>query len=276
MQLFHNPSLLRFLSSRRLNPDIFLSGETGEHFIRKTGEQGAKTDVRPYFPGDELRLINWRLSARTEHIWVNRRNHYVKQSFFFWSDYSKSMEVIPEKKKMRDELSASLAFIAVQQDKLFLPLDSGVFAPRNTSELRDRLAAHISQSGALPSKKWLSEIRNRTKGKIHLFLFADLYIPFREFDTFLQALSRQNFILNFFHIVTPSEEHVHQRKKQIRWKDAEDGSIVQGSEVVYEKIYREAVDKRIKLIHSRGHFIHQINAREELKSIISRITEKTS
>lgn len=46
----------------------------GVHAARTAGRGVEYADIRPYSPGDALRDINWRASARSTHLWVSQRH----------------------------------------------------------------------------------------------------------------------------------------------------------------------------------------------------------
>jgi uncharacterized protein (DUF58 family) len=46
----------------------------GEHVSRAKGEGIEFADLRPFLPGDRIRRVNWRASARRGELWVNEAN----------------------------------------------------------------------------------------------------------------------------------------------------------------------------------------------------------
>jgi len=46
----------------------------GAHRSRAVGQGVEYADIRPYSPGDSLRQINWRASARSNEMWVSQRH----------------------------------------------------------------------------------------------------------------------------------------------------------------------------------------------------------
>src|SRR5690606_27630179 len=49
----------------------FADGVTGVHRSRRLGDSGELAEVRLYQPGDRLRRIDWRTSARSRELYVN-------------------------------------------------------------------------------------------------------------------------------------------------------------------------------------------------------------
>ncbi|MDH3293665.1 MAG: DUF58 domain-containing protein [Acidimicrobiia bacterium] len=52
----------------------FVRQTTGAHRSRSVDRGVEYADIRPYGPGDSLRDINWRVSARAQELWVSQRH----------------------------------------------------------------------------------------------------------------------------------------------------------------------------------------------------------
>ncbi len=52
----------------------FVRRTTGAHGSRAIGRGVEYADIRPYGPGDSLRDINWRVSARSDRLWTSHRH----------------------------------------------------------------------------------------------------------------------------------------------------------------------------------------------------------
>ena len=50
-------------------------------------------DLRPYNYGDDVRAINWNISAKQNSIYINTYKEEKEQSIFFLIDVSKSQEI---------------------------------------------------------------------------------------------------------------------------------------------------------------------------------------
>lgn len=61
-------------SLRRLARARETSLASGNHVARVKGPGVEFADVRPYVPGDRVREVNWRLTARRNELWVNERH----------------------------------------------------------------------------------------------------------------------------------------------------------------------------------------------------------
>ncbi len=65
----------------------------GERQARRAGPGEGFYDQRPYVPGDELRLLNWRAYARTGRLYVRQPILTGEARFTLWIDGSESMRL---------------------------------------------------------------------------------------------------------------------------------------------------------------------------------------
>ncbi|TKZ22247.1 DUF58 domain-containing protein [Shimia litoralis] len=70
----------------------------GEHGRRRAGLGDDFWQYRPVQPGDSLRLIDWRRSARSDMQFVRQREWQVAQSVLLWVDQSASMRFASDNK----------------------------------------------------------------------------------------------------------------------------------------------------------------------------------
>lgn len=74
-QSFGRPAPLRVYPReeelRRLVPPLETQLGAGNEVARTKGDGIEFADVRPYAPGDRIRRVNWRASARRRELWVN-------------------------------------------------------------------------------------------------------------------------------------------------------------------------------------------------------------
>lgn len=74
----HDPTPLRVHpTSQQIQSMVapwFVRRTTGAHQSRATGRGVEYADLRPYGPGDSLRDINWRVSARSDRLWTSQRH----------------------------------------------------------------------------------------------------------------------------------------------------------------------------------------------------------
>ncbi|MDE0590639.1 DUF58 domain-containing protein [Halocynthiibacter sp. C4] len=71
--------------------------QMGEHGRRRSGAGDEFWQYRPAMPGDPVRLIDWRRSARSDIHFVRQREWQAMQSVRFWADPSQSMNFASSK-----------------------------------------------------------------------------------------------------------------------------------------------------------------------------------
>src|SRR5437867_2872674 len=103
------------IRSRHLVEDLF-AGRSGSVF---KGRGVEFEEVRPYVPGDEVRDIDWNVTARLGSPYVKRFVEERELTVLLVVDVSRSMRfgtAGPEKRELAAELCAVLGFAAVSND----------------------------------------------------------------------------------------------------------------------------------------------------------------
>ena len=103
------------IRSRRLVEDVFAGGS--ESIFKGRGIEFE--EVRPYVPGDEVRTIDWNVTARLGAPYVKRFVEEREMTVMLVVDVSRSMRfgtVGGEKRELAAELSAVLGFAAMRNN----------------------------------------------------------------------------------------------------------------------------------------------------------------
>jgi uncharacterized protein (DUF58 family) len=103
------------IRSRHLVEDVF-SGQAESVF---KGRGIEFEEVRPYVPGDEVRDLDWNVTARLGQPYVKRFVEQRELTVLFVVDVSRSMRfgtAGPEKRELAAELCAVLGFAAMRND----------------------------------------------------------------------------------------------------------------------------------------------------------------
>lgn len=113
-----------YIKGRFLANDIF----SGQYTAAFKGSGMIFEDYREYTPGDEIRLIDWNVSARMDRPFVKLFREEREQTLVFLLDVSKSFlfgTLAKSKKDLATEIAALLAFTAIKSsDKVGLILFS--------------------------------------------------------------------------------------------------------------------------------------------------------
>lgn len=91
----------------------------GVHGRRRVGQGETFWQFRHYETGDPPQVIDWRQSAKTDHIFTRQMEWEAAQSIWIWRDTSPSMswhsaEALPTKRQRADLLSLALAALLVR------------------------------------------------------------------------------------------------------------------------------------------------------------------
>src|SRR5262245_66689867 len=79
------PPLL--LAAQRIAATI----EQGVHGRRRVGRGESFWQYRLYYPGDELRRLDWRQSAKSDRLYLRQMEWSASQTAYLWCDVSASM-----------------------------------------------------------------------------------------------------------------------------------------------------------------------------------------
>ncbi len=129
----------------------------GVHGRRRVGQGETFWQYRHYEVGDPPQTIDWRQSAKSDHIFTRQMEWEAAQSVWIWRDLSPSMdwrsnETWPSKRDRADLLTLALAALLVQAGERISLLGSGL-RPATGRGALTRLAnviAHVED--AAPSR----------------------------------------------------------------------------------------------------------------------------
>ncbi len=250
------------IRTRRLVNDSF----AGEYHAIFKGRGMEFDEVRPYQPGDEVRTIDWNVTARTGEPFVKRFVEERELTVMLLVDASASGKfatVNRFKREIAAELAAVLAFSAISNNdkvgvliftdrvELFIPPRKG---RRHVLRLiRDLLA--FEPVGHLTNLKLgLDTINNLLKRRSILFLISDFLTPPDSYRAALQFSNRRHDVI----AVTLSDPREHELPNVglLTLEDAETGQI-------------RRVDTGSR--HWRQAFVERVN---ELKTARDRVFRK--
>lgn len=69
----------------------------GVHGRRRVGSGDVFWQHRPYYPGDELRRLDWRQSAKSDKVYLRQMEWSAAQTVYLWCDLSPSMDYASKK-----------------------------------------------------------------------------------------------------------------------------------------------------------------------------------
>jgi len=176
----------------------------GIHGRRKAGMGESFWQFRRFRAEDPSSAVDWRQSAKSQHLFVREREWEVAQSVWFWRDGSAGMNFASGEVRKRDRASLialALAAALVRGGERVALLGER-HAPANSRATLRRMAATLSErttSPALPADGHLP--RNA-----QLVWLSDFLRPPAEIETALRRFGEGRAGGYLVHIVDPAEE----------------------------------------------------------------------
>lgn len=123
----------------------------GTHGRRRTGQGETFWQFRRYEPSDPVGRIDWRETAKSQHVYVRETEWEAAQSVYLWRDGSASMDYasdanLPTKRARADLLTLALAALLVRGGERVTLMGSGL-APAHGRPMLDRLALLLERGG---------------------------------------------------------------------------------------------------------------------------------
>jgi uncharacterized protein (DUF58 family) len=195
---------IRLLTNRLIDDEL-----SGNYHSTFKGQGVEFDEVRPYEIGDDVRSIDWNVTARTGVPFIKRYSEERELTILFLVDVSGSLSYGSKgrtKAELAAEVTALLALTAIRnQDKVGLVLFSGrilkYIPPRKGRDSVMRLAREVLAAGdgaqggtdIVEALKFLNSIRKR---RAVVFLVSDFIIPSvsarDEFEKLVRATARRH------------------------------------------------------------------------------------
>jgi len=177
---------------------------TGEYHSIFKGQGIEFSEIRDYRPGDDIRAIDWKVTARFDHPFVKEFIEERDLNVYFVFDYSASNYFgnLIEKRRKAIELTATLMFSAMKNNdnvglfiftediEKFIPARKG---RRHVLKLISSLVSHKPKSKGTDIEKALSHISNIIKKRSVIFILSDFYN--QDFSKPLKILKRRHDVI---------------------------------------------------------------------------------
>ncbi len=188
--------------------EIAASVTYGVHGRRRAGAGETFWQYRPYASGESAARIDWRRSARGDHLYVREREWEAAHDYHLWMDCSSSMSFVSslasEDKLSRGvTLGLALADVLVRGGERVAAL--GLTPPVSARNIVDRLARalHVHATSAmteeLPPEAGL-------KPRARLVLISDFLVSPDELATQLKRYATLGVSGALLMVIDPSEE----------------------------------------------------------------------
>jgi len=190
----------------------------GLHHSRHRGSSIEFSEHKPYTPGDEIRLIDWKLFAKSDRFFIKQFEDETRIQCYIVLDASGSMSY-PDDKPGSSKfeygkiLTAGLAYLLLSQgDSVGLALIRngeldwmpGRSGERHFTALAEFLVKAQPQ-GETSFEKVLFDLLSRFKKKSLIIVISDFFDPEMEVEKSLKLLRHRNHELVFFQVLAPEE-----------------------------------------------------------------------
>ncbi len=179
----------------------------GVHGRRRVGQGETFWQFRRYVQGDSLQRIDWRQSAKRQHVFVRENEWEAAQSVWLWLDRSTSMRYasdrgLPEKAERATVLTLALASLLVRGGERITVLGSGL-PPASGRAVLERVAATLTAPGegeaSLPQIEALPRYAR-------LVMVSDFLSPADDITAMLRAFAGLGLRGHLLQICDPAEE----------------------------------------------------------------------
>ncbi len=205
-------ALARARQRAALVPDLLVEARrvvntviAGWHGRRKRGIGENFWQFRPYVEGEARARIDWRRSARDDHIYVRDREWEAAHTVWLWADPSPSMLYKSETADVSKESRALVLVLALAEllsrsgERIAWPGLTDPFSARSGAE---RLASHLAHAADRPVRPNLSQIRRMSD----LVIASDFLDPAEETIEWLEPIIDRGVRVHMIEISDPAEE----------------------------------------------------------------------
>jgi uncharacterized protein (DUF58 family) len=209
------PEDLRKLDSFEFAPRLVVEGWiAGRHRSFVVGSSTEFRDYRPYAPGDDLRLVDWRVFARTDRYYLRTHNQETNTACHVVLDSSASMGFgDPPKLAYASFFAAAVAYLVTRGGDAvsLLTHDDGVrqFFPAGstTAHLHRLLHALERNEPGRPTSvaAALQRAAPLLRGRGTLLVLSDFFDDAGAIFTALNPFIHRGFDVHLFHVLAPAE-----------------------------------------------------------------------
>ena len=235
--------------------DLVESIESGAYNSKFRGGGIEFSEVREYIPGDDVKRIDWNVSARHNNLFVKEFVEENELNVYLILDLSASNNFgfIKSKLELSFEVAVSLMFLALKNnDKIglgiftdnlekFIPSKKG---KRQVIRILKQLIEHEPKSNKTDIMKSLSSLKNKLKRKSVIYIISDFMSDEYEKPLKFLKLHHQVILINI--------SDIHEKEipeiGYAYFEDAETGEqvLVNTSSKNFQKQYAKHMNENIK------------------------------
>lgn len=270
------PELIKNVSGLALIARVIVDGYlSGHNHSRSVGPGMEFSQFRNYEPGDDLRLLDWKMLARSGRYYIRQSEIKSNIAVKFIVDASMSMLHKEEDLSKMDYvrvLVASLAYLSQNQGDavgLFALNDHQLHSvyPKIQKKHYNRLLLeliHIKNEGKWPEDPGASKNLYDRNHKELIFFITDLYEHSEELTSFVKRLKTPKNEVVVFHLMGKNELEFDY-KGTITFEDLETGARRKIDAKTAKKQYLTALEEMMKntkntlLANDIGYHLFKLN-----------------
>ncbi|WP_299246447.1 DUF58 domain-containing protein [uncultured Aquimarina sp.] len=251
------PELIKTVSGLSLIARVIVDGYlSGLNNSRNVGSGMEFTQFRNYEPGDDLRLLDWKMLARSGRYYIKQSEIETNISIKFILDASKSMLHKEDELSKMDYariLIASLGYLSQNQGDAI-----GLFAlneqqlynlyPKTQKQHYNRFLlelTNIENKGKWPENPNASKSLHDRNHKELIFFVTDLYEHNEELTSFVKRLKTPKNEVVVLHLMGKNELEFDY-KGTVTFEDLETGAKLKIDAKTAKKEYLMALEEMIK------------------------------
>ena len=283
------PDIVKSISGLALIARVILDGYlSGLNHSRRVGPGMEFSQFRGYEPGDDLRLLDWKMLARSGRYYIKQSEIETNIAVKFILDSSKSMLHTEGELSKMDYVRvivASLAYLCHHQGDavgLFALNDHHLhlLQPKTQKQHFNRLLLEllsITNEGTWPKNTDDSrKLHDRTHKEL-IFFITDLYEEYNELTTFVKQLKTMRNEVVVLHVMGKDELEFNYRGNLI-FEDLETGAKVKVNAADAKKEYLKSLDEMMKkprdTLLAKGISYHLMNIDESIGETIGLFIKK--
>ncbi|MCO5065101.1 MAG: DUF58 domain-containing protein [Rhizobiaceae bacterium] len=196
-----------------LVPDLLIEAQrivntviAGWHGRKKRGIGENFWQFRHYVEGEAQSRIDWRRSARDEHIYVRDKEWEAAHTVWLWADPSPSMLYKSGAATVSKESRAMVLTLAMAEllsrsgERIAWPGLTDPFIARDGAE---RLASHLMHAAQLPLRPDLTGVKRFSE----FVIVSDFLDPVEETVALLEPLAQRGVRVHLIEVADPAEEN---------------------------------------------------------------------
>jgi uncharacterized protein (DUF58 family) len=186
----------------------------GVHGRRRVGSGDVFWQHRPYYPGDELKRLDWRQSAKSDKIYLRQMEWSAAQTVYLWCDLSPSMDYA-SKKDLPTKAERSLVLLLALSNVLARagervaligdpepPISGRAVAERLADRLQHR--TQVAQNNAENERSLPPPIL--LPAHAHAVMISDFLSPIDEFRALIERFAARDVRGHLLQVLDPAEE----------------------------------------------------------------------